>query len=279
MRAAPYNPFHLGSLREFGLADAALPQGRPWAIGAFNGDTLEGVAMAFRGTGGIYHAPGDAEALRTLAEVVIERANGGHLSLLSGHASLIEPLLTLAGEAGIGQPDHCHFRVLRFVDFAVPGPVEGFGQPRLGTEDDMERLIDFYQVGFYSLANLPTRSAWRTRLAEQLAFRTLYFIEDAEGRIASCALSSAEGGSAAMLGGVATLPTYRGLGLSALCVGALCDHLFRAGTATISLFYLWNNDAAGRVYDKLGFTYDGDWLLAPIGFGASFNPLMQMRPR
>jgi len=277
--AAAHNPFHLSSLREFGLADASAPQGRPWALGAFRGEALEGVAMAFRGTGGIYHAPGDAEALETLAEVIVERANGGHLSLLSGHASQIEPLLTLAGDAGVGRPDRCHFRILRPDDLLMPEPVIGFGDPRLGTDEDMERLIDFYQVGFYSLANLPTRSAWRTRLAEQLAFRTLFFIEDADGRVASCALSSAEGGGAAMLGGVATLPLYRGRGLSALCVGALCDHLFTTGTDAISLFYLWDNDPAGRVYDKLGFAYDGEWLLAPVGFGVSFNPLMQIRPR
>jgi predicted GNAT family acetyltransferase len=188
-------------------------------------------------------------------------------------------LLDLIGEAGVGRPDHCHFRTLAADDLRMHGPIEGFAEPRLATGDDMEKLIDFYQVGFYSLANLPTRSAWRTRLTEQLAFRTMFLIEDSEGRIASCALSSAEGGGAAMIGGVATLPLYRGRGLSALCVGALCEHLFRAGISTISLFYLWNNDPAGRVYDKLGFAYSGDWLLVPVGFGVAFNPLMQFTPR
>ena len=91
-------------------------------------------------------------------------------------------------------------------------------------------------------------------------------------------LSSAEGSGAAMLGGVATLPIYRGKGLSVLCVGALCEHLFNLGMSTISLFYLENNDPAGRVYDKLGFTYLSQWLLVPV-IGVAFNPLMQLSPR
>jgi predicted GNAT family acetyltransferase len=139
----------------------------------------------------------------------------------------------------------------------------------------MERLIDFYETGFYSLAHLPTRAAWRNRLTEQLAFRTLFLVEDERGRVASAALSSAEGGGAAMLGGVATVAEYRGRGLSVLCVGALCEYLARKGLTTVALFYLKDNAPAGRVYDKLGFLQAGEWLLAPLGLGASLVPLLQ----
>ncbi len=130
----------------------------------------------------------------------------------------------------------------------------------------MERLIDFYQVGFYSLARLPTRAAWRYRLSEQIAYRTMFLIEDSEGKVVSAAQSSAEAHGAAMLGGVATLPEHRGKGLSTLCVGALCDYLFNIGTQTISLFYLKDNQSAGRVYQKLGFQEAGEWLLVSLGF-------------
>jgi predicted GNAT family acetyltransferase len=146
-----------------------------------------------------------------------------------------------------------------------------FGSPRRAGEADMERLIDFYLHGFYSLARLPTRDAWRSRLDEQLAFRTLYIIEDREGAVASAALSSAEGGGAVMLGGVATLDAYRGLGLSTRCVGALCRGLFAAGAKSIGLFYLKDNTPAGRVYDKLGFHPAGEWLLVPMGLGIVFG--------
>jgi hypothetical protein len=80
-----------------------------------------------------------------------------------------------------------------------------------------------------------------------------------------------------MLGGVATLPAHRGKGLSALCVGALCKHLLDKGFHTVALFYLEDNDSAGRVYRKLGFQEAGHWLLAPLGIAASFAPLFTLR--
>lgn len=272
-REAAHNPFHLSSLAEYGLAPASEPRLGPWAIGAFRGPELAGVVMALRGTGGLYHVPGDTETLAALAGVVVDRSTHGSLTLLSGHISQVEPLLVLITPSGIGRPDRCYFRVLQPEDLDMPPRVAGFAAPRLATINDIERLIDFYQIGFYSLAHLPTRSAWRARLSEQLALRSLFFIPDREGRVASAALSSAEGGGAAMIGGVATIGPYRGLGLSGLCVGALCDYLFHRGISTVSLFYLKDNEPAGHVYDKIGFRYDGEWLLAPLGFGASFGPL------
>ncbi len=275
-----HNPFHLGGLREYGLsASISAPQGKPWAIGAFRGDDLAGVVMAMRGTGGVCHSPGDSETLDALAEALLDRASAGSVSLLSGHASQIEPLLPLLQQIGVGRGDRCHFRTLYPGDLAIPQAADGFGAPRLAVDGDMEKLIDFYEIGFYSLANLPSRSAWRNRLLEQLALRTLFIIEDDKGEVASAALSSAEGGGAAMLGGVATREKYRGMGLSALCVGALCDCLFMRSTVGVSLFYLKDNSAAGHVYDKLGFGYAGEWLLVPLGMGVLFSPLLGLRTR
>jgi RimJ/RimL family protein N-acetyltransferase len=231
-----------------------------------------------RGTGGIYHLPGDDEVLETLTGALQERVLSGRLALLSGHADQLDPLLSMAETSVGGILDRCYFKVLLPGDLITPAEHESewyapglFRPPRRATDGDMERLIDFYLHGFYSLARLPTRDAWRTRLSEQLAFRTLYLIEDREGMVASAALSSAEGGGTAMLGGVATLDSYRGLGLSTRCVGALCEGLFAAGAQSIGLFYLKDNTPAGRVYDKLGFRSDGEWLLVPMGLGIVFG--------
>ena len=106
-----------------------------------------------------------------------------------------------------------------------------------------------------------------------MAFRTLYMVEDSDGKVISAAQSSAQGGGAAMLGGVATLDEYRGQGLSTLCVGALCSYLFDKGMETISLFYLKDNVSAARVYEKLGFRAAGEWLLVPMGLGILFGNL------
>ncbi|MGA7730123.1 MAG: GNAT family N-acetyltransferase [Chloroflexia bacterium] len=273
MREPQYNAFHLSALSEFGLGSGA------WAVGVFRGTDLVGMLMALRGTGGAYHVPGDAEALEMLADAVHDRVLNGRLALLSGHTSQLDPLLPMVESSVNGRPDRCHFRVLLPGDLALPERhaeqewfvPDLFKPPRRAHEGDMERLIDFYLHGFYSLARLPSREAWRSRLSEQLAFRTLYLIEDREGAVASAALSSAEGGGAAILGGVATLDSYRGLGLSTQCVGALCAGLFAAGAESIGLFYLNDNTPAGRVYDKLGFRPAGEWLLVPMGLGILFG--------
>lgn len=274
LRDPAHNLFHLSALAETGL-EAPEEHGGSWAVGAFreNSSELVGALAALRGTGGIYHTPGDTETVEALASAVEARGKAGMLSLVSGHSSQLDPLLGVLHGVDEALVDRCYFFTLLPQDLAIP-PVDGQYAPRLGTEADIERLIDFYSVGFYSLARLPSRAAWRNRLAEQLAFRTLFLVEDG-GKVVSAALSSAEAGGCAMLGGVATLHDYRARGLSTFCVGALCARLFEQGIKQICLFYLKDNRSAGRVYDKLGFKPDGEWLLAPVGLGASFAPLLR----
>ncbi|MEO5951052.1 MAG: GNAT family N-acetyltransferase, partial [Chloroflexia bacterium] len=207
-----------------------------------------------------------------------DRVMGGRLALLSGHASQMNSLLPLIQSSVSGRPDRCWFKRLLPENLVLPDADEPdwfepglFHQPSRADDSDMEGLIDFYLHGFYSLAHLPSREAWRTRLSDQIAFRTLYLIKDREGTVVSAAQSSAEGGGAAMLGGVATLDAYRGIGLSTRCVGALCEGLFEAGLESISLFYLKDNTPAERVYEKLGFVPAGEWLLIPMGLGILFG--------
>jgi RimJ/RimL family protein N-acetyltransferase len=267
MRAPTRNLFHLSALVEWGLPPQPDPYAPMWAVGAFRDGSLVGALVALKGTGGIYHTPGDGETLEALGSASLERSLSGGMSLLSGHEDQIGPLLPLLGSARIGPTDYCHFRTLRPNILRLPSgeAPRDYAQPRIATEADMERLIDFYMRGFYSLANLPSRAAWRGRLTEQIRYRTLHIIEDMEGRVVSAAMSSAESAGGAMLGGVATLPELEGRGLSTLCVGALCAYLFRKGMPSISLFYLPDNTKASRVYEKLGFHPDGRWLLSSLG--------------
>jgi predicted GNAT family acetyltransferase len=272
-RAPWHNVFNLSALNEFGLNSPSDATGGLWAIGAFERGELVASLSVLRGTGGVYHSQGDREALETLAEAVHDAVMRGRLALLSGHASQLDPLLPMVDASMSGRLDRCWFRTLRASDLAMPPPQPDFCEPRLASDADMERLIDFYERGFYSLARLPSRTAWRNRLSEQLAFRTLFLVEDKQGRVASAAQSSAECNSAAMLGGVATLDEYRSRSLSTECVGALCRHLFDAAIETIALFYLKDNAPAGRVYEKLGFRPAGEWLLVPMGLGILFGNL------
>jgi len=77
-------------------------------------------------------------------------------------------------------------------------------------------------------------------------------VEDEQGRVVSAAQSSAEGGSAAMLGGVATLDEYRGQGLiNIVCCRALHPSLLMP-ELILFLFYLKDTCQQVRL-TKLGF--------------------------
>src|SRR5215210_2867954 len=83
MRAPAHNVFHLSALLERGLSPMPESYGAAWAMGVLRGGELIGALVEQRGTGCIYHAPGDADTLRALASVVTSSATGGHFSLLS----------------------------------------------------------------------------------------------------------------------------------------------------------------------------------------------------
>ena len=189
------------------------------------------------------------------------------LTLLSGPQALVAPLAAVQPQPTRG--DHCPFVTLHPTALVTPSVAPAW-QPRQATLADLEVLIDFYIGGFYSLAYLPTRAAWATRLSEQLTHRTLYCITDPAGRVVSAALSSAETPSTALIGGVATLEAYRGQGLSTRCVAALCTALFATGRTGIGLFYLPANAPAAHVYAKLGFASAGAWWLERVGGRRSF---------
>ena len=184
------------------------------------------------------------------------------VQLLSGPAELVAPLLADLGATRHGPPDRCPFEILTPATFQPAADPDRY-PARQATFDDMEPLIDFYRHGFYSLAYLPTRAAWRDRLTEQLTHRTMFVIEQ-DGRVVAAAQSSAQTPDLAMLGGVATLPEYRNRGLSRACVSALCAHLFAAGGQAIGLFYMRDNWPAAHVYAHLGFRAAGEWWLTRL---------------
>ncbi|HUS13971.1 MAG TPA: GNAT family N-acetyltransferase [Chloroflexia bacterium] len=217
-------------------------------------------AAAILAHGGIawalWRTPDEADALAG----VVPRLG---VDLLSGPKALVAPLVAQLPPGSADHGDHCPLQCITR-GALLPAPA-GPAHARAASLADMERLIDFYIRGFYSLARLPTREAWRVRLTEQLVYRRLYLIEDDE-KILAAALSSAETPTAAMIGGVATLPSHRNQGLAGRCVHALCSGLFASGIQTIGLFYLPANTPAARVYTKLGFTHAGEWWLQHVGW-------------
>ena len=78
-----------------------------------------------------------------------------------------------------------------------------------------------------------------------------------DGRLVSIAETSAENTRSAMVVGVATKPEYRKRGYASAVVSALCRNCFDRGKESLCLFY--DNPAAGRIYNKIGFVELGKY--------------------
>lgn len=85
---------------------------------------------------------------------------------------------------------------------------------------------------------------------------TRVWVASIEGAIRAAALTNAEAASMGMIGGVYTMPEWRGRGLSQAVCSALCADLI--GEGVVPLLY-WDTPAAGAVYRKLGFRRIGVW--------------------
>jgi len=85
-----------------------------------------------------------------------------------------------------------------------------------------------------------------------------YFVLKREGRIVSQAYTTIESSQYATIGGVVTLPEYRKQGLASLVVSCICRNLIKDKKIP-NLFY--NNEEAGRVYERLGFVHAGEYAM------------------
>ena len=82
-----------------------------------------------------------------------------------------------------------------------------------------------------------------------------YCIEERK-KVISMAKSTAENDNTAMIIGVGTHPKYRNRGLASKCLIKLCKELL-AENIKPCLFY--DNEEAGKLYDKLGFKTIDNW--------------------
>lgn len=78
-----------------------------------------------------------------------------------------------------------------------------------------------------------------------------------DGRMVSVASTSAENSESAMIVGVATISEYRRKGYASAVIQALCLDCFRRGKKYLCLFY--DNPAAGRIYNRIGFKELGEY--------------------
>ncbi len=70
---------------------------------------------------------------------------------------------------------------------------------------------------------------------------------------------SADGSAGVQISGVFTDPLSRGKGVATRAMFDLCDKLFADGVPLITLYVNHNNEAAKRVYTRIGFRYYADY--------------------
>jgi len=119
---------------------------------------------------------------------------------------------------------------------------------RRGTLTDLPQLIEFY-------ANAEHLTRSPAAVERPLRDTRLWLVEQTRNIVAT-ALTNAETTHLAMIGGVYTLPTMRGRGLSQAVCSALCAELMAEQKQPI---LYWDTPAAGAVYRKLGFCATGMW--------------------
>ena len=156
----------------------------------------------------------------------------------SSQAHQLEPLLTFFTPEEITFNQRGTACTLKHDDFTM------YYSPavRKANSDDIEKILWLFPED---------PGLERSRLTASLSHCTVFVIVLDE-KIVSIARTDVETPNAAHIVGVATHPSFTGKGYATYCVSALCEDIFTR-CENIFLAYADGNDAAGRVYEKLGF--------------------------
>ena len=231
----------------------AGPVMRVWGAFDSDGETLLGIATRFNNTLVAVDLDGGCGPLFA-ALVDLERD-------MAGIRGTRETLLALRGFLRHYRPGHWDESVYMVLEQAPACSPERMARARPAAPSDLDKLAILYGgagLMYRSRANIAAKLEKRDRIFVVEAIRTGW----RNGRIVSCALLNVEGAEAGLIGGVYTLPDFRGRGYAAACVSALSLDLQAAGKMPC-LFY--ENPIAGRVYQGLGFTESGRWAVQYLG--------------
>lgn len=241
------NIFLIGDVAAFGV------RGRNIAFwGAFRQASLAGVAMLL-GESASFYAP-ERACLDQLLPTI------GPAQNLSGELGLMEDVVSRLPEHRLVWATNEFFCRLEAGNFR---PCDASGV-RPVVVADLGLMTDLYAQG-EAFSRL-SRGQVSEQMERQLA-SARYRVMVIGDEIICAAAAVAETEDTAMIVSVLTTPTARNQGYAGAVVSSLCADLLARGK-TPHLFYREDNDAAGRVYRRLGFAPIGRWKLArlsPIG--------------
>jgi len=253
LRAEPEaNLFIVGDILSFGFASDLLElflQGPPRRI--------EGVLLRWRRSL-LSYTHDLAVDLTPVAEQANRFLAGEGRWTLSGKQAVVQ-----AVEARLRRkPDEAkdHFLCLcRTLEPTMPLKALGLVRIAMSAEaPEINALLERVEIFHASrLSNAELRSE-----IERGTRRVAIIGDPADGRLVSQASVVAETEQAAMIVAVATDPAFRGRGYASACTAFLVRELNRRGKSAC-LFY--NNPAAGRIYQRLGFREIGRWRMLTFG--------------
>jgi GNAT superfamily N-acetyltransferase len=187
---------------------------------------------------------------RGLAAVMDDHPEAG--TRLQDNPGGIESFLPFLRRYAVDQVTEEELMALRTEDFRPASTLPNC-EVRRATLADLDALAALYAEAEHMT---------RTRAAVERPLRhTRVWTALTGGEMRAAALTNAETSGLAMIGGVYTLPAWRGQGLSQVVCSALCAELLGEG---IQPFLYWDTPAAGAVYRKLGFHRVGVWRSAWI---------------
>jgi predicted GNAT family acetyltransferase len=238
------NIFFIGDVENFGVDCAevsiwAFGQGAPWdsvvlrytndyVVYSRNAGYDAGQVASFLKTKDVGMISGKYEIVARLEAYFPERRLRS-MFLTKCHAV----------KAGFDTPDGCEIRAL--------------------TAGDAETLADLLTGVDEFSASYHDRETTVTKLRTSLGCGSTCCGAFVDGALVSCAQATAENSKSAMVVGVATRADVRGRGFASAVVSSLCRESFRKGKAFLCLFY--DNPAAGRIYNRIGFEPFGKYAL------------------
>lgn len=206
---------------------------------------------------GFGYANPKQEALEDWARWMCE----SRLPLIAGelhsHYALLQTMGQILPEDGPLQV-LCRYEFQDFCIFTAQATAPEGVKLKRAKPEDIHKLFHFYEKS----ETMQARS--RENLLHTITHNRLFYLQKT-GKIVAAALTHCESEKAALIGGVYTPASYRGKGYAALCMQALMASL-QAEHKTPCLFYEKNNQAARRLYQKLGFIPYGEWVVIELTY-------------
>jgi ribosomal protein S18 acetylase RimI-like enzyme len=245
-------------------ADGFFYEGKPYQgiyVGAFDGDTLAGVAAHYWNDNLIFQAPRYAGELAAGALRASRRPCAG----LIGPWAQIDAARIALGFSE--RPTRYNSKeILYGVELArlqIPeGIVSGRVQCRRARPEDLPVLTEFSVAETTENFGDPDMPELRAKLQSGLErdiAESILFVIDVDGSVVAKSSFHGIANGAVQIGGVYTPPEHRGRGYARSVVAGSLVMARDAGESKAFLFTAETNAAAQRAYEALGFRPIGDY--------------------